>query len=126
MSQGWGRRGGKGRENEHLLGQELVQLVITPLQGQAGRCRSFLVVDAERSSATWLLQQEPRQPQQAQPNGKMHQCLPGAAICRGGEDVEKRGEKVKNKKANQQKGKVGEHHDLQVPKILKLRPQRTT
>lgn len=79
---------GRGRAQKeeagpaHLLGQQPVQLVMAPLQGQAHGGRSFLVVDAQSSAATWLLQQEPRQPQQPQPHGEMHQRLPGATICR--------------------------------------------
>lgn len=42
---GPGPGGGNG-EKAHLLGQEPVQLQI-PAQGQAHRCRSFLVVDAQ-------------------------------------------------------------------------------
>lgn len=56
--------------------------MIPSLQGQAHRRRSFLVVDAEGPTATRLLQEEPRQPQQSQPHSKMQECFPGGTICR--------------------------------------------
>jgi len=59
-----------------LLGQKLVQLLVAPLQGQAHGRRAVAVVDAERSSSSRLLEQKPRQPQQALPHRKVHQCLP--------------------------------------------------
>lgn len=66
----------RGTIKSSLLCQKLVQLLVAPFQGQAhGRC-PFVVVDAESSSSTRLLEQKPRQPQQTQPHCKMHQCFP--------------------------------------------------
>lgn len=77
----------QGREwkttKSSLLCQKLVQLLVAPLQGQAdGRC-PLVVVDAESSSSTRLLEQKPRQPQQPQPHRKMHQSFPRDVLWEG-------------------------------------------
>lgn len=66
----------RGTTKSSLLCQQLVQLLVAPLQGQAHRRCPFVVVDAESSSSPRLLEQKPRQPQQTQPHRKMHQCFP--------------------------------------------------
>ena len=116
---GWGRPRRRKWEKAHLLGQEPVQLVIAPLQGQAHRCRSFLIVDAQSSAATWLLQQEPRQPQQPQPHGEMHQRLSGATICR--QRTRRRSERRTWKpRAKEEKDGSGQCHCLQAPESIPL------
>lgn len=70
-----------------------MQLLVAPLQGQAYRCCPFVVVDAESSSSTWLLEQKPCQPQQTQPHCKMHQSFPRDVLWE-----ERRKKKIKKKK----------------------------